>query len=1001
MRKFLLFLSCAIAALNVIAADHVNTTSVSEYGPCPSALQFALLNGSNPSQVEIELQLTNSSLHLNGFAIKIGKAEGSESIQWKKVNQKYFSADGYGHVILARLEDATDQERDEMLLEYCDVLSNVDSNDKLIILEILSTNVCRFFPVLDTPMGIGKFYLDMSSCENGIYTIVAPATTQGCNFSYTGGSEPLNSWATDAPITISLKKIGNVITVADVYDFMVDGICYKINNDGTTVTVTSERETYPRYNNLSGDIVIPEVVTHDGVTYSVTAIDRNAFEGCSGITSVAIPNSLTTIGSYAFNGCNGLTTLTLTGEGAWNYNITSYAGLREVINMLNTVNIGSGITSLGGFGFDASVVNCYAVAPPTCTSSTFASYNGELHVPIASISTYFVATYWKNFNNLVNNLGKVTLDKASASLRQGEAVALTASVVPEQSQLQWSTTNPNVATVNANGLVTATGNGECDIYATLVGSHSAARAICHITVFNLSLSCSTLNMMVGEQATIAAEAVPNNINLTPVWSSSDMSVATVSNGVVTGVGAGVCDIMATVLGRTMTCQVTVTNNVTVNLGYESATIGASQLFTVYPSCTPDVPVELVATTSNPSVALVRLIDRSAAPSPGLLTFPDREMALAHVESLTDACGTKDANLASQKAIMIVGVQRGTATITVTTADGNANPAILEIKVTDVNGDYIISTSDITCIYNYLLNGNESNLDTSDVNGDGEVTTIDITLLYNMLLGNAPYTSQPTNDVITYTVNGVTFKMVRVEGGTFTMGATDEQGSNAISSEYPTHQVTLSDFSIGETEVTQELWQAVMGSNPSWFNGYGNPDYDSYHSNRNYGTNLQRPVECVSRYDCQRFITKLNRLTGKNFRMRTEAEWEYAARGGNRSQGYQYAGGDYIDDVAWYWYSIPSQSTVDYGSMSVATKLPNELGLYDMSGNVFEWCQDWYGNYSAEAQTNPTGPDEPIIESHRVARGGGWRSEAKDCRVSRRLYWGGNAHSPYVGLRLAQ
>ncbi|MDD6902038.1 MAG: formylglycine-generating enzyme family protein [bacterium] len=225
---------------------------------------------------------------------------------------------------------------------------------------------------------------------------------------------------------------------------------------------------------------------------------------------------------------------------------------------------------------------------------------------------------------------------------------------------------------------------------------------------------------------------------------------------------------------------------------------------------------------------------------------------------------------------------------------------------------------------------------------------------------------------TFTVNGVSFDMIDVEGGTFTMGATDEQGSDAESNESPTHQVTLSSYMIGKTEVTQELWQAVMGSNPSYYSG----------------TNL--PVENVSWNDCQTFITKLNILTGKNFRLPTEAEWEYAARGGNKSQGYKYSGSNTIIDVAWYT-SIRKSKT-----HPVATKAPNELGIYDMSGNVWEWCSDWYGDYSSSSQSNPIGP---ASGSDRVLRGGGWDSSARCCRVSYRYDNSpGNAGSS-TGLRL--
>ena len=235
---------------------------------------------------------------------------------------------------------------------------------------------------------------------------------------------------------------------------------------------------------------------------------------------------------------------------------------------------------------------------------------------------------------------------------------------------------------------------------------------------------------------------------------------------------------------------------------------------------------------------------------------------------------------------------------------------------------------------------------------------------------------------TFTVNGVSFNMIAVTGGTFTMGATAEQGSDAYSDEKPAHQVTLSDYCIGETEVTQELWQAVMGSNPSYFTG-----------------NLQRPVEQVSWNDCQEFIKKLNQLTGKTFRLPTEAEWEYAARGGSQSQGYKYAGSNTIGDVAWYYDNSYNKgsSHPDYGTHPVGQKHPNELGLYDMSGNVWEWCQDWYGDYSSGSQTNPNGPSSG---SYRVFRGGSWSYNARGCRVSNRSSSTPADRFVNLGLRLA-
>ena len=225
--------------------------------------------------------------------------------------------------------------------------------------------------------------------------------------------------------------------------------------------------------------------------------------------------------------------------------------------------------------------------------------------------------------------------------------------------------------------------------------------------------------------------------------------------------------------------------------------------------------------------------------------------------------------------------------------------------------------------------------------------------------------------LTINANGVYFTMKHVQGGTFQMGSND---SEADSDEQPVHSVTVSSFYMAETEVTQALWKAVMGSN-------NNPSYWK-------GDNL--PVEEVSWNDCQEFIRKLNQLTGKNFRLPTEAEWEFAARGGNKTNGYKYAGSNAIGNVAWY------DGNSNQQTHPVETNLPNELGLFDMSGNVWEWCQDWYGDYSSGSQTNPQGPSSG---SSRVLRGGSWGDRARSCRVSYRGYFDPGGRISGDGFRL--
>lgn len=221
-------------------------------------------------------------------------------------------------------------------------------------------------------------------------------------------------------------------------------------------------------------------------------------------------------------------------------------------------------------------------------------------------------------------------------------------------------------------------------------------------------------------------------------------------------------------------------------------------------------------------------------------------------------------------------------------------------------------------------------------------------------------------------NGISIDMVRVEAGTFMMGATSEM-QNPWDNEKPVHQVTLTnDYYIGKYEVTQALWWAVMGSNPSNFKGENHP------------------VKNVSWNDCHDFIRMLNILTGKHFRLPTEAEWEYAARGGRKSKGYQYSGSNSLSDIAWY--ADNSGSTTH----AVGTKEPNELGIYDMSGNVWEWCQDWYDSYTSSSQTNPTGA---ASGSRRVFRGGSWLYYAGSCRSSNRYDVTPDYRSNNLGFRL--
>lgn len=211
--------------------------------------------------------------------------------------------------------------------------------------------------------------------------------------------------------------------------------------------------------------------------------------------------------------------------------------------------------------------------------------------------------------------------------------------------------------------------------------------------------------------------------------------------------------------------------------------------------------------------------------------------------------------------------------------------------------------------------------------------------------------------IVFTVNGVSFEMVYVEAGSFIMGCSSEQGGDCESGESPYHRVTISsDYYIGKFEVTQELYEAVMGSNPS------------------YWKTFDRPVEMVSWNDAMEFCAELSRMTGRRFTLPTEAEWEYAARGGKKTTNAKYSGSSSVANVAWY------EGNSGRITHLVGRLHPNELGIYDMSGNVFEWCLDWYGDYSSASQIDPVGPSSGV---YRVYRGGCCINSAINVRVSKR------------------
>ena len=436
---------------------------------------------------------------------------------------------------------------------------------------------------------------------------------------------------------------------------------------------------------------------------------------------------------------------------------------------------------------------------------------------------------------------------------------------------------------------------------------------------SLTLSKASIDIVIGQQYNLNATVLP--VDATPktvMWYSSNTEVAIVNGGTISTVAPGDCDIIARCANKQAVCHVTVlTERVTITLNRHEARLLPNHMLTLSATCSP-ISTDLLVFSSDNTVAMPRMVNGS---------------------------------------IQVLGLKEGTANITVGSVYGTANTDVCIVTVYtelgDVNSDGYVNISDVTKLIDFLLCGNLAgfNTDKADTNRDTRVNISDVTMLINYLLGGVDLNPP---DIKTFTVNGVSFNMVEVIGGTFMMGATIEQGDSVGNSERPVHEVTLSSYSIGQTEVTQALWEAVMGNNPSRYKG-----------------NPNRPVEQVSWSDCQVFVERLSELTGWDFRLPTEAEWEFAARGGNKSKGYKYSGSNNINEVAWY-------------------------NIYNsVSGNVTELCEDWHGYYSSEPQTNPHGPN---WGSYRVHRGGSWHGTADGCRVSYRyIFWGVDSG---IGVRIA-
>lgn len=749
----------------------------------------------------------------------------------------------------------------------------------------------------------------------------------------------------------------------------------------------------------NGNVVIPERVVFNGDVYTVTSIGFNAFYCHHGVTSIRIPNTVTTIKNQAF----------------------IYA------DALKSVYFSSSVTTIENYAFydnhSLTTIYCMSSTPPNMGGQGFDASQEEtmsIYVPSNSINAYKSSSYWEHFSNFspintcdfmvdgiyYRNMGNgevfVTNKDVDFNCYSGHViipetvtyngVVFDVSGITENAFMNCSNVASLKIPVTINTIendaflgcsiptLFISGSGEWtagalgfkveDLFieseiASIAGMNIDASdiycfatdpPICDENTFlsydsklhvpptsfswyftapywmdlfditgdanfvelnSIKLSQDYTTLKIGEQLKLETTFNPNNPTYNGItWTSSNEDVAVVNEGTITALSIGECDIIASCQSIKDTCHVTVVGDIRFNL--HNVMVLPNHMVTLTPIIKP-ASANIIVTSSNPSIAVARI--------------------------------------ANDK-IQVAGMSEGSATITITSSEGYDSPDSCLVTVFtelgDVNCDGYVNIGDVTSLIDHLL-GSDTGVfkaGNADTNRDNNVSIADVTRLIDYLLGGVDLNAAANE---TFNVNGIEFKMIHVEGGSFIMGATPEQVGEAHSDEYPTHEVKLASFSIGGTEVTQELWQAVMGNNPSSDNSDG-----------------KYPVNNISWNDCQTFISNLNTITGKHFRLPTEAEWEFAARGGNMSKGFKHAGSNNLNEVAWYGSNSNGLPHV------VGLKKPNELGIYDMNGNVWEWTQDWYGLYSSEAQMNPTGPSSGSLK---VNRGGCWNTDSQHTRVS--------------------
>ncbi len=551
----------------------------------------------------------------------------------------------------------------------------------------------------------------------------------------------------------------------------------------------------------------------------------------------------------------------------------------------------------------------------------------------------------------------ITLDEHQLEMDIAKTATIGYSIEPTGSYtVTWSSSDESIATVTQSGMVKALSKGKATITAKIDGYDSSDA--CDVTVkaprpTSIDIPEESYSIFVGESLTINPVVKPEGAEYALNWKSSDSDVATVTQtGIITGKNVGETRITATIQGvnRSDYCYVYVDKPIlTLKASLPSGVVNKA-------TC-----VSLIASDSDAQIWYT--LDGSSP-----VTSVNKKL---YSSSFTINQDTK---------IKAVAVH-----------PNYNNSDILTLNYTlrstpgDVNQDGEANIADINAIIDVILGGDHDGtvFQLCDVNNDSEVNIADINTDIDVILNPEKYRL----DVETFVANGVEFNMVYVEGGTFTMGNNDD--GNDATYGYPAHEVTVFCYQMGETEVTQELWEAVMGYNPSHFS-----------KENGYVEAARYPVENVSWNECQEFVKRLNEQTGKNFRLPTEAEWEFAARGGNRSTGDLaiYGGGWYYyiwQDENEHW---PETWEMEYHPKKVGY-CKNELGLCDMAGNVSEWCHDRYSLYANHKQTNPIGP---LSGEYRVVRGSEFNTidyKGIECAAVLRGGWEQHSKADNTGLRL--